>query len=47
MDRLVREAIELDLHPNNINREDRLLQSKTWKPVIQQLQRSRTHAQAQ
>jgi hypothetical protein len=35
MDRLIREATELDLHPNNINREAGLLPSKTWKPVIQ------------
>jgi hypothetical protein len=27
----------------NINRDDRLLPSKTWKPVIQQLQRNRTN----
>jgi hypothetical protein len=47
MDRLIIEVTELDLHPNNINREDGLLLSKTWKPVIQQLRRNRTHNQAQ
>ena len=47
MDRLIRKAIELDLHPNNINREDGLVLSKTWKPVIQQLRRNRTQNQAQ
>jgi hypothetical protein len=41
MDRLIREAKELDLHPNNINQENGLLLRKTWKPAIQQLRRNR------
>jgi hypothetical protein len=34
INRLIREVTELDLHPNDINREDRLLLSRTWKPII-------------
>jgi hypothetical protein len=34
MDRIVREAIEIDLHPHNINRGGGFCLSKIWKPLI-------------
>jgi hypothetical protein len=34
MDRIVREAIEIELHPYHINREGGVCLSKSWKPLI-------------
>jgi hypothetical protein len=34
MDRIIREAFEIELHPNSMNREDGFCLSKLWKPLI-------------
>jgi hypothetical protein len=35
MNRLIKEAIEIELHPNNMIREDGLCLSQSWQPLIQ------------
>jgi hypothetical protein len=40
MDRIVREVIEIEFHPYNINREDGFCLSKSWNPLIGSLKLS-------
>ena len=35
MYRLIREAVEIGMHPNNINRDGGFNLNKSWKPMLQ------------
>jgi adenine deaminase len=41
MDRLIREAIEIEMHLNNINRDGGFNLSRYWKPLLHRLKNKR------
>jgi hypothetical protein len=43
MDRIIRETIETELHPNNMNTEVGFRLSKIWKPLICSLKKPPEH----
>ncbi|PNF41399.1 hypothetical protein B7P43_G14428 [Cryptotermes secundus] len=42
LDRIILEAVEIELHPNNMNKETGFSLNKSWKPLISCLKRNTT-----
>jgi hypothetical protein len=47
MERLIREATEIELHPHNINREEGLHLSRAWKPLLHKIKQKRQTSDSQ
>jgi hypothetical protein len=47
MDRIIKEAIEIKLHPDNIKRDGGLIPSRAWQPAIRQIRTSQRGVRAQ
>jgi hypothetical protein len=41
IDRLIKRAVGLEMHPNNFNREEGLVLSKAWKPLLHRVKENR------
>jgi len=46
VDQIIRKATEIELQPNNMKRDDGLILSRTWNPLIQSLRQETRPPQA-